>query len=720
VVLFRVLGRIEVRDADGEFVVVRRRKQRALLAVLLLRAGSVVRTGEIMDALWGERPPASARANVHSYVSALRQVLDRVREPAGSRLVKAASGYRLDVPESQCDAMLFAGLAAEGRRALVEDQPARAADRLGRALGLWHGPPLEDVADLDWFTSDVARLTEARLAATEDQAEARLALGEHASLVPELAAAVAAHPLRERLWALYLRALHGSGERAQALTAFANMQLILKEELGVRPSRELQALHQRIDEDVRPKMSPISVATGPAMLPPAVADFTAREEEARLLRKTLSPGSGAVGLTVAGITGMAGIGKTTLALHVAHSLAALYPDGQLYTDLAGAGTSPSAPADVLGRFLRALGLPGRAVPPDPDDRVDLYRSMMAGRRILVVLDNAASEEQVRPLLPGGTGCAVLLTSRRWLHGITGVHWTELEVLRRGEGVRLLARAVPDSRIDGDPRAAAEVVRLCGGLPLAVRVAGAWLTARPSWTLPFMTRLLRDEQRRLDRLDIGDLRVRASLTLSYNALPPSARRLFRLLGTFDIPDFPGWLAAVVSQRAPRSAAADLDALVDAHLLDTAGVDVAGQARYRFHDLVRLLARDRAQAEEQSDVLADSVRRGCAAWLAVAERLERTLPGPRYAPIGGRAVRPDVGHVLADLSSIEPISWFDAEQVTVRALIRQASRTGDDEAAFDLVQWMEKYFDVRGCTPSGRQAAGWPWSPAATTATAEARR
>ena len=687
--MFRVLGRIEVHRPGGELVAVGRRRQRALLAVLLLRAGTVVRTAEIMEALWSEHPPSSARANLHSYVSALRQVLDGVGETARSRLTKTAAGYRLDVAEDECDAMLFDALAAEGRRALANDQPARAADRLGRALALWRGPPLEDLADLDWFALDVTRLAEARLAATEDRAQARLALGEHAALVPELAAAVAAHPLRERLWAHYLRALHGSGARTRALTEYASMRAMLDTELGVEPSRELQELQEQIDQDVRPDLRPGPyVGTEPAMLPPAVADFTARDEQVRLLHKVLSPGNDAVGLTVAGITGMAGIGKTALALHVAHSVAAAYPGGQLYADLAGTEASPAAPAEVLGRFLQALGVPGPAVPPDPDERAELYRSLLAGRRVLVVLDNAASETQVHPLLPGSADCAVLMTGRRWLHGIAGARWTELDVLRRREGVRLLARILPDSRVDDDPRTAAEVVRLCGGLPLAVRVAGARLTGRPQWTLTHLVALLRDEQSRLDRLDVGDLQVRASLALSYHSLAPPARQLFRRLGAFDVPDFPGWLAAVVSQRPPGPAARDLDDLVDAHLLAVAGIDAAGQERYRFHDLVRFFARDRLAADEPHGVPADVTGWGFGAFLAVAEQLERTLPGPCFAPITGRTTRPDVGHVLAALAGTDPISWFDAEQATVRALIRQACRRGDDEAAFDLAQRMEK--------------------------------
>lgn len=695
--LFRVLGRIEVRRPGGELVTVGRRRQRALLAVLLLRAGAAVRTADLTEALWGEHPPASARANLHSYVSALRRILDTVSEAGGARLANAAGGYRLDVAETEYDAMLFASLSAEGRQALQQDRPVRAADRLGRALALWRGPPLEDLSDLDWFGPEAARLAEARLATMEDHTQARLALGEHAVLVTELAAAVAAHPLRERLWAHYLRALHGSGARATALTAYAGLRTLLRTELGVEPGRELRELHLRILADERPRQAPAPhTVVVPAHLPATIADFTGRDEQVRLLHQVLSPGNDTTGLTVAGITGMAGVGKTTLAVHLAHAIAAAYPDGQMYADLAGTDASPTPPTEVLGRFLRALGVPGPAVPPDPAERAELYRSVLADRRVLVVLDNAASEQQVQPLLPGGAGCAVLITSRRWLAGIAGARWTQLDVLGGDDGIRLLARILPDTRVGGDPHAAAEVVRLCDGLPLAVRIAGARLTARPQWALSHLATLLRDEQGRLDRLHVGDLQVRASLALSYRGLPPSARRLFRLLGAFDVTDFPGWLATVVAapDQSPQQATDDLDTLVDTHLLTPTGIDVAGQARYRFHDLVRLFARDQAREQEPPEVIREVVSRGTGGWLAVAEQLSDRLPGPCFAPIPGRTPRPDVDHVLAALSAADPISWFDAEHVTVRALIRQACGAGDEQTAFDLVQRMEKYFDVRG--------------------------
>lgn len=702
---FRLLGALEVRDAKGGLVAAPRPKQRALLALLVLRAGSVISVDEIADALWGDRPPASARANLHSYMSGLRRLLVEAVPAAGPRPVRTAGGYRLDLLPGECDAVVFEELAAQGRRDLAGGRYADAAERLARALGLWRGPVLEDLADHGWVGPYAARLEQTRLAAVEDHVEARLGLDQHAELLGELTAATAAHPLRERLWSQYLRALERIGGRAQALEAYERLRALLRAELGVDPGPALRALHRRIRDGApdaagiepadRAAPEPARIRSVPALLPPAVPDFVGRDRELHRLRRLLGGGgAAAVGLTVAGVTGMAGVGKTTLALHVAHAAAPSYPDGQLFANLRGAEPVPVDPADVLGRFLTALGVHSRAVPTDPQERVELYRTLLAGRRVLVVLDNAASEAQVRPLLPGAATCAVVITSRSRLTGVEGARWTDLDVLGDDEATRLLAGIVDDGRITRSPAHAATIVRMCGGLPLAVRIAGARLSARPGWTPAHLAELLRDEHRRLDRLNVGDLEVRASLALSYDGLAPPAQRLLRRLSMFDVPDFPGWLAAVVLDAPPEAAARSLDALLGAHLLTVVGTDQAGQVRHRFHDLVRIFGRERARGDDRPAASALALRRGLGAWLAVAERLEPRVPGPCYAPIRGDALRPPVGWLLDALAGTDPLAWFDAERAALRSAVRQACATGDTELAFDLAGRMEKHFDLRG--------------------------
>lgn len=625
---FQLLGPLEVRDVNGCRAAIPRRKQRALLALLLLRSGATVSIDEIVDSLWGERPPASVRANLHSYVSSLRQLLARTAPTAAPRPVRTRNGYRMELDAGECDADLFEELASAGRKAVADGDYERATERLARALRLWRGPVLDDLPAYEWAMPHVARLDEVRVAAIEDRADARLHLGQHADLIVELAAATAENPLRERLWLQYMEALRRSGDRSRALTVYDRYRDMLDEELGVAPGPEIRELHHRLqvdpgEYDGPPAFVAASAETAatrpatrlpallPALLPAAVADFTGRDDEVRRLRAMLAPGGvddpggpddrGArVGLTVAGITGMAGVGKTALAVHVAHASAPAFPDGQLFVNLRGTDPAPLDPADVLGRFLRALGVPGPAVPTCPAERVELYRTVLAGRRVLVVLDNAGSEEQARPLLPGAATCAVLITSRSRLVGIEGAHWTGLDPFTDDEGRRMLTRVIDDDRAS-DPQSATRIVRLCGGLPLAVRIAAARLTARADWTLANLATLLGDEGRRLDLLRTGDLEVRASLAPSYHALPAPTRRLFRMLGQLDAPDFPEWIATIILGGPREVAARCLEDLVDAHLITVIGVDDAGQIRYRLHELVRLFARDRAAAEDpRSDV------------------------------------------------------------------------------------------------------------------------
>ncbi len=707
--VFRVLGPLEIRDAAGRPIPVARRKQRALLALLVTRAGRAVPVDEIVDALWGERPPASARANLHTYVSDLRRLLPGTGPAAIPRPATTPAGYRLDLAVDECDALLFGSLLAEARRLAGAGSPDEAAARFTRALGLWRGPVLSDLGAYAWVAPFAARLEETRLAALEDLVDARLLLGQHADLAVELAATTAGHPLRERLWRQYLLALHRAGRRTDALRAYRRLRVALATELGVEPDRSLRDLYREVAADSTATPAPVgptragdgapprSSRQPPALLPSDVADFTGRDGQVRRLQALLGGDAAAAAppaLPVAGITGMAGVGKTTLAVHVAHRVAPSYPDGQLYVNLRAAGASADGAADVLGRFLRALGVDARAVPDDPEERAETYRHLLAGRRVLVVLDNAATARQVRPLLPGSASCGVVLTSRSRLTDLEGVRWLDLDVLPPAEAYRLLERVVDDHRVGEQPDDAAQVVRLCGGLPLAVRIAGARLGARPGWPLAHMVELLRDERRRLGQLATGDLAVRASLALSYDGVDASARRLLRVLALFDVPDLPAWLAGAAAGGPPGEALQALEALVDAHLLTVAGTDPAGQERYRFHDLVRIFARDRADAEDPPRERAEALRRGLGGFLAVAERMADRVPGPCYARIGGAAPRPplDPGH--HGLARTDPLTWFDAERATLLAAVRQACGSGLDELAFDLAGCLEKYFDVRG--------------------------
>ncbi|MEO3742598.1 tetratricopeptide repeat protein [Plantactinospora sp. B5E13] len=434
----------------------------------------------------------------------------------------------------------------------------------------------------------------------------------------------------------------------------------------------------------------------PAMLPADIPDFTGRRSMVTALRELLAgPDHGQrTALTVGAIAGMGGVGKTTLAVHVGHQVRDGFPDGQLYVNLRGAEAAPLDPAEVLARFLRAVGVPGRAVPADPVERAELYRSRLAGRRVLVLLDNAASVEQVRPLLPGTASCAVLVTSRVPLTSLPAGLRVDLAELTDDEAVAMLARIIGAGRVAGEPAQATGIAGLCGHLPLAVRIAGGRLAGRPGWPIARLASLLGDERRRLDRLATGDLAVRASIGLSYHGLDEPARRLFRRLSLFDVPDFPAWLAALLLARSVDEVTDQLEALVDAQLLTVTGPDLAGQLRYRFHDLVRLFGRREAETHRLTERPADVLLRGFGGWLAVAEEMASGVPGPCYAPIHGALPRPGVDWSELYALRTDPTRWFEAERPALLGLIRQACRLSLDEVAFGLAGCLEKYFDVRG--------------------------
>jgi hypothetical protein len=361
------------------------------------------------------------------------------------------------------------------------------------------------------------------------------------------------------------------------------------------------------------------IVTSLFQLPPDISDFTGRNlmrDEVLSLLRTDSEGTHAI--VISSIAGAAGIGKTALAVHIAHKLASYYSDGQLYVDLRGAGDDRLDPLAVLGEFLRALGLEGRSIPDDMDERSRLYRAGLAYRRILVVLDNAASEAQVRPLLPGSASCGVIVTSRRRLAALAGSRIYSLDVLGQSEALDLVRKICGDDRVNEEPDAARQIVELCGCLPLAIRIAGARLAQRSHWRIGHLVDILANERKRLSALKVGDLEVRSSFSLSYDNEEGEVRRLFRLLGLIKTVDFAGWVAAPLLNCDQGTGEELVDRLVDAQLLDVTGRDAAGETRYRFHDLLRVYARERLAEEEPPESAATSERRLIAAYLRLAER------------------------------------------------------------------------------------------------------
>jgi DNA-binding SARP family transcriptional activator/tetratricopeptide (TPR) repeat protein len=702
---FRILGPLEAVAAD-RVITVSAPKQRALLAVLVVCANQLVTTDRLVDELWAEHPPSSATNLVQGYVSRLRRLLGVDSDASQDAVLSTrASGYVLHVEPGDRDVEVFQGLLERAHSIAAQGAEAEAATLLRRALELWRGAALADVPPTSTVAAEAARLEELRLCALEDRIELELASGRHAGLVAELVALVAAEPSRERLRGQLMLALYRSGRQAEALEVFREGRQVLVEQLGIEPGAELRRLEVAIlaaDPLLAADRSDPAVPVGwsrwrrPSQLPADTDDFTGRHTAAARVRDHLvgtSRGGHPAAVAVSVVTGKAGIGKTSLAVHVAHQVREAFPDGQLYVNLNGIRSHPADPAAVLARFLRALGVDPSVIPAGLDERSELYRERLAGRRILVVLDDAAGEAQVRPLLPGSPSCAVLVTSRRRLTGLEGADVLDLDVLTPEQAVELLGRIAGAHRVAHESAAAQAIARACGWLPLALRIAGARLRARPDWALVQLAERLADERRRLDELSLGDHDVRASLSLSYQALDYRQRCGFARLGLLEASDVAAWVVAALLDLPDEDPEGLVEPLVDARLLEPAGTYHAGLPRYRLHDLVRLYARERAEIEQPEPDRRAAVRRALAAWLWLAERADKRLAGGIPAAGHGGGRRWPLPAALAERLLADPGGWFDAELAALVAAVHLAHVVGFDELAWDLAGSLCSFLDLR---------------------------
>ncbi len=677
-------------------------RQLAVLASLAARAGRMVPLDDLVDGVWGERPPASAVRNLHTYVAGLRAALEPDRGPrTPSRLlVRAGSGYRLQLTADQVDVAVFERLIAEARDRWADGDLAAAAAGFDGALALVAGPPLQGVPG-PFAELERDRLAELRLTVLEQRADVLLGLGRHAALAGELAALARQHPLRERLWALAMLALYRCGRRAEALAGYTEARRVLLAELGVEPGAELRQLQERVlaaDPALEPATARPPAAAVPAgPLPHDMRDFTGRWAELARLHELLpiegDPAAGAV--VISAVEGTAGVGKTALALHFAHQVAGRFPDGQLFVDLRGFDPRqpPVPPGHALDQLLRMVGVPPDRIPSGLDERAGLFRSLVAGRRLLVLLDNARTAEQVRPLLPGTGACLVIVTSRNQLGGLVardGARRLALDLLDPDEAVTLLARIVGPDRVSAEPAAAARLAELCGHLPLALRVAAERVLARPRSTLAELVAALAGERGRLDQLATGDgdetTAVRAVLSWSYRALPAEAARLFRLLGLHAGPELTPAAAAALADTTVAAAGRLLAALAGAHLVTAVGAD-----RYRLHDLLRLYAAEQAEAEETAPERAAAVRRVLGWYLRTAAAAAALLfPRPlpfEPAAAGGSCPAPD----FADHAGA--LAWCERERANLVAAVRQAADGADLAAGWQLPIALYSLFDLR---------------------------
>jgi DNA-binding SARP family transcriptional activator len=720
-VVVGLLGPVEIGPAGGVMAPVAQPRLRVLLGLLSVVAGRVVTAESLVDGLWGEEWSPGREKNLHSQVSALRRRLDQAEPGGGGRLVRAGPGYRLVLGPGELDVVVFRDLVGHGREAARAGDAAAARELLGQALGVWRGAALADVAPLcARLAGEAARLEEARAAAVEERVGCDLALGRHAEVVGELAGLVAQFPLRERLAALLMTALYRCGRRGEALAVFDTARRMLAEELGLDPGPELAGLQAQLLADdpalAAPAPAPLCAAGAgmvPRQLPAGVGFFAGREAELKQLNELLgqaglpdgTSGNGRPGgaVVISAVAGMAGVGKTALAVHWAHRVAARFPDGQLYVNLRGYDPGVPVTADeATGWFLAALGVPAAQIPADAQARCGLYRSVLAGRRVLIVLDNARDAAQVRPLLPGGGGCLVMVTSRSALAGLAaaeGARPLRLGPLDDEQAALLLAARLGPERVAAEPEAVTELADRCGHLPLALAVMAARAAADPDVPLGVLAAQLArapdapaegqppsgEGPGRLEVLDTGDPATSLSelLSWSYRQLSEPATAMFALLGVHCGPDITVPAAASLA-GVPR---------VDAHraLAELADASLTAEhrpGRYVLHDLVRGYAAAQArQTLSEADIRVaigrslDHYLHTMAIWSEIPRSFTPAAPAPGVVPerLAGEA---------------QQVDWAQAEHQVLLRAIAQAAAAGRATQAWQIFERQSWFLGDQG--------------------------
>jgi DNA-binding SARP family transcriptional activator/tetratricopeptide (TPR) repeat protein len=685
-------------------------QQRAVLAALLLADGRQVSVGALIGALWGDEPPKAAVGAVRTYVSRLRRLLGTSAADRSRQVIESAGdGYVLPLRPSMLDLGLFLQRTRDAAAARDAGDAARAALFLRDALSLWQGVPLAGIPG-DYAESQRVRLTELRLTAVEERLALDIDLGGHAVAAAELRALLAAHPLRERFSELLMLALYRAGRQAEALAVFGTARHILNEELGIDPGPALQEMHQRIllhtDESLIGRNGPQPLSAGyrgppsapvvrPAQLPPDLPAFVGRRAELAELGSLLDPGTERpAAVVISAIDGMAGIGKTALAVHWAHQVAGRFPDGQLYVNLRGFDPSDAvmAPGEALRGFLGALGVAPQRIPGGLEAQAALYRSLLHGRRVLVLLDNARDVEQARPLLPASPGCLVIVTSRHQLTGLVATNDARaltLEAFSADEARNALARRLGTRRLDAEPGALAEVIELCAGLPLATALVAARATVYRDLPVAVIATELRDIRTRLDALSADDIGadVRTVFSWSYRLLSPPAARLFRLLSVHAGPDLSRCAAASLAglpEAKVRSLLAELTAarLISEHR----------PGRFSSHDLIRVYAAELSAVLDSGGDRDAALDRLLDHYLHTAHAAHILLR-PHFVPPAPDAASPGVTREeLPDYQ--QAMAWFAAERRALMAAVGKARDAGRHAQAWRLALTLQQFFQRQG--------------------------
>ncbi|HEY6309330.1 MAG TPA: BTAD domain-containing putative transcriptional regulator, partial [Streptosporangiaceae bacterium] len=741
-----VLGPVTAWYGNNELRVGQPRQQ-AVLGILAMRANRVISRGELVDAVWGQDPPASAEGGIYTYVAGLRRIIEpgRSLRGPGRVLVSSGAGYVLHLVPGQPDGVAFEQQLVRARQLRKNGDQSGAVTALEGALGLWRGVAFAGVPG-PFAETERVRLGELRSTAAEERADVLLALARHEEVVPDLTAMVADHPLRERMRGLLMIALYRSGRHAEALRVFQDGRRVLAEELGIDPGSELSRIHQQVlttdpaldlpvadgqaltiaqpppqsgaaeADRTLPKGAlagprglrgsdgsslpggPAGFVPVPAQLPLDAPGFSGRREELAVLHAmlpALRPAATQDQVPVVIVSGTAGVGKTALAIHFGRQVAKRFPDGQLYVNLRGRDPrQPSMePAEALGYLVNALGIPSSRIPVPLDERAALFRSLVDGKRVLIVLDNASNAAQVRPLLPGSPGCLVVVTSRNQMAGLVaaeGAALVELDVLSDAEAHEMLARRLGQDRVAAEAAAADEIIEACARLPLALSVAvGRAGSGRSRRLLAELATELRDARSRLDALEDDDVAtdMRAVLSWSYDQLSPAAARMFRLLGLHPGSDISLSAAASLAGIPRAEAGAALRELVRTHMVTEY---VSG--RFTFHDLLRVYAADQAERLDAAPERDAAMHRVLDHYLHTA-----TSASQRFSPFRSplRLAPPEPGVLPADMADKDQaMAWFDAEIQVLNALIGYASANGFDSHAWQIPWTLGPFFHRRG--------------------------
>jgi DNA-binding SARP family transcriptional activator/tetratricopeptide (TPR) repeat protein len=694
---FRLFGAVELWAA-GRLLDVGTPRQQQVLAALVVDTGRPVAIETLIDRVWDDTPPAEARNVLYSHLSRIRRLFAQAAGITGETaagITRRHAGYVVDVDPDMVDLHRFNGLVGKGRDS--ERTDAERAELLNEALHLWTGPPLAGLSGR-WVTRVRTRWHQLRLDAVAQWAQVELRLGHPAAVVTVLRGFVDEYPLVEPLEGLLMRALLAAGRGAEAVDRYSAVRRRFADDLGTDPGVELRSLHQAILRGDPPLPESAAASSrplaSPAQLPPDLPGFTGRVHELRQLDDLLAAARDrATAVVITTVSGTAGIGKTALAVHWAHRVRSEFPDGQLYVNLRGhdPSGSPVPPADAVRGFLDALGVAPERIPPGFEPQVGLYRSLLAGRRVLMVLDNVRDAEQARPLLPGAAGCLVVATSRSRLSGLVteGAHPLTLDLLSAGQARELLARRVGTGRVAGDPHAVEEIIASCARLPLALAIVATRAATQPDFPLEVLAAELREARGSLDTFASTDLAtdVRAVFSWSYRQLSPEAATVFRLLGLHFGPDIATPAAASLAGMSPHRVRRVLAELVDAHLITE---HVPG--RFAFHDLLRAYAAEQGHTTD-SDERRRVVRcRALDHYLHTAHSAAMLLQ-PTRDPIALASAHPGVTteHV-ADVG--QALTWFTAEHAVLLRAIDHATRSGEDTRAWQVAWTLTDYLNRQG--------------------------